>query len=295
MLGHGVVSPTVRIGVLSDVHLAGADAPPASWHHRLRLESSADLLDAALDHLAGAGVDAVLACGDLTQAGDAESTEAAVARLRACGAPVLVAVGNHDVIEADDRVASVVGRVVGGADARVRLVDGTGTPIAPGVRVAGTQVASDDKGWHARATEVAATDRWAGDLTVWATHYPTLTLRERLSGAGLGDAGDLDDDRGQRAALLSRTAPTLVVHGHQHTRAVTCSGTVAQWSQAAVVEPPHDVTVLTIERTSGGWRAEARATSLLGAGDPRPRNVLCPGAVRLTYTAGEWSQEDLAA
>src|SRR5437763_561283 len=91
----------VRIGVIADSHVSVDERrfEPVSWHNEFRLPDSLARFTAALAHPHVAGADVVTVLGDLVHWGDRASLRAVVDAAGACGRPVILLSGNHDVTE----------------------------------------------------------------------------------------------------------------------------------------------------------------------------------------------------
>lgn len=240
----------LRLGLVADTHVAPAGTPPAAWHGPLHLDRSLALLDAAVGRLVVQGIDALVHCGDLTHLADDDSLEAALLRLAATEVPTYLVAGNHD--SGPDRLAAAAAR----HGAALRTVGVAGVALADGVRLAGAHALPGEPPRTSAPPDVEA---WGEDLVVWCCHHPLLDLSDRLAAAGVRDAGTTTDRDQILRPLLRRPAPTLVLHGHLHVRALMLAGPVAQWSQPAVIEAPHEATVVEIADHRGGHAVHIRS------------------------------------
>src|SRR5262249_11667339 len=77
---------TLRLGVLSDLHLAPAETPPAQFNSTVQLGQSRGLLQTALAWLTPQ-VDAFILLGDLTQSATADDYRYLARRLNRTGVP----------------------------------------------------------------------------------------------------------------------------------------------------------------------------------------------------------------
>jgi predicted phosphodiesterase len=253
----------VRLGVVSDVHWCVGEPPDAAWHNPFDFAGLGARLERALALFAAAEVDAVVALGDLTHAGDEASMRAALERL----APRLAVAGNHDCLERDDQLARC-----GGSGAAIEVA---------GVRVAGVAIETDSRG---------DAFRWRRDggppvADVLASHYPVLSRVEPVAARGLAYSGDLVD----RAALAQHAGrdgrPVLVLCGHLHVRDSHAEGPVLQLAAGALVEPPFEVALVDVSRTPAGMVVSRRVHVLgpsAGGRDP----VLAPSEETWTYDGG---------
>jgi len=102
--------------------------------------------------------------------------------------------------------------------------------------------------------------------------WSALTTRH----AALAEGGDLarryrpsivpfaaarDDSEESLRALGELAGPVLIVNGHLHVHATIADGRILQLSVAALIEPPHDVTLLTLGFDDAGNPRVARQAS----------------------------------
>lgn len=267
----------VRLGLITDTHIAPAGTPPATWHGPLRLDRSHALLDAAVGRLVEQGVDALLHCGDLTHLADDDSLHTALRTLAAAGVPTYLVAGNHDT--GPDRLATAAER----HRSALHAVGPAGVVLADGTRLAGAHVLP---GHPLRTSAAPDVESWGEDLVVWCCHHPVLGLSDRLAAAGVRDAGTTTDRERIAGLLLQRPAPTLVLHGHLHVRALTLAGPVAQWSQPAVIEAPHAATVVEIAEDQASHAVHIRSTP---ADTPHQPHLLDGPEHHLLVAGGSWT------
>lgn len=228
----------VRFGVISDPHLAPVGTRPAAHHNPYALARAEELLQAAVAHCAAARVDAVFFLGDLSHRGDADSTARALEIVAGAGCPVWVVAGNHDLIGGVELLAALAGKSITVAPwATSRQAWGllTGVTILP--NPAGVGIWAE---FNEREGTVP------GGLALVLSHYPLVSLRERLLAAGLADAGDLVNVTDTTRALAYQRQPMLILHGHLHVRAAMTAGAVLQLGCAALIEPPHEVAIVEL-------------------------------------------------
>ncbi|MEZ4504414.1 MAG: hypothetical protein R2848_00840 [Thermomicrobiales bacterium] len=60
------LGPSIRFGILSDIHAAPVTAEPYVWQNTVDLPHAVELLDAGLSWLAGQAIDTLVLLGDLT-------------------------------------------------------------------------------------------------------------------------------------------------------------------------------------------------------------------------------------
>lgn len=270
----------MRLGLVSDLHLTLEPARRASWHNEYDFTGLPQRIDAARASFERAVVDAVIACGDLTHAGDEPSTRAVLERLSGgSGRPVLVVAGNHDMLERDDQLERC-------------LPDGGSCELlarrsleSDGVRVTGVPVERDRD---------AGTSRWTGgaepvsngSLAVVASHFPVISRARRFAEAGLRYPRGLAN-RGELSDRLSGTAPVVVLCGHLHGRESHPSGNVLQLCTGALVEAPYEAAIVDVTGSAGGVRVRRHAESL-GPPPAGPDPVLAPAEESWTFDGEGW-------
>lgn len=260
----------MRLGVVSDLHLTLDPGAEAAWHNPFDFAGLPARIDEALAAFAAAGVDAVVACGDVTHDGDEPAARAALARLSdRVDRPVLVVAGNHDCLERDDRLARC-----GAA-----MLDATGVEVS-GLRVAGVAVETGDE------DRMAWTGAAAAPPDVVVSHFPVLSRAERLAERGLAYAGDLTN-REELERQLTGSAPVLVLSGHIHAREAHARGNLLQLSAGALVEAPHEVAVVDVDAEDGAVRVRRRV-HVLGPPPPGPDPVFSPEHETWSFGDGGW-------
>jgi hypothetical protein len=273
-----------RLGLLSDVHLAGTNARPRRWHHAMPLGASHDLWAQALERLSALSVDAIIVAGDLSDQGDEDTLRRAVEALAATGLPCWLAPGNHDIADRSDALNGALEVV---SSDLVRQVSAGGAPCAPHLRIAGQAIETPDGGHHCLTADGADTSAWADDLVLWVSHHPVLPLGPVLREAGLQPAGDLADQHDVRQRLQDREEATLVICGHEHVRAWAAEGPLGQWSQRALIEPPHELGLLDISQADQDWYARFTAVAL--ALEPSgPLTALCEPTLAVRWSDDGW-------
>jgi hypothetical protein len=132
--------------------------------------------------------------------------------------------------------------------------------------------------------------RWVGEpetgTAVVVSHFPVLSREERLTSRGFKYAGDLAN----RAKLEKRVAgdgPVVVLSGHIHAREAHASGAVLQLSAGALIEAPHEIAIVDVERGSA-----RRRVSVLGQRVAPHDPVFAPADETWTFAAGEWQRSE---
>jgi Icc-related predicted phosphoesterase len=272
--------------VIAEIHHGEAPAEPVRWHNELALDRTAELLDQAVEVLEGEDLDAIVLLGDLSNLADDASLAHVAQTVAATGRPVYVVPGNHDIdghpkaVERFRRPLSLSGMVV--APAVVEPDTGIAVALVGLRRDAATNALSS--AGHPFVTNVMSTP-----LLV-LTHFPLLAMSERLANAGLRHAGDLADRDALCHAVSQFEGPVISVHGHLHVRASEVHGSMLHLSCAALVEPPHEVTLLTIETGVDGHRAVSRRARAVGTSGDMLLPVLSPASERWVWDRNTWVQ-----
>lgn len=235
-------SAQVRLGVISEVHIVPPGTPEGFWHNPFLFDQAEELFGRAVERCVDAEVDAIAILGDLTHYADPGSFAGVRRVLERIELPVYVLPGNHDLGESE--------RPLGAFQQALDLPHVT---IAPGtvaltpaidLSLVGLEPGGD-RGKYAGVRSRAVTGNEA-KLTVALTHFPAYAMRELLTGAGLKHAGDVVNREALLEAIGAVPGPVLIVNGHLHVHATMRDGRILQLSVAALIEPPHDVTVLTL-------------------------------------------------
>lgn len=248
---------SVRIGVLSDLHLAAPGTADGRWINRQPLGQSAALLDAALGRLARAGVDAVILLGDLAEHGSAHELGMLNTRLRTVTVSTWAVAGNHDLAELDDPLGHL----------DVQSPDVSGHCLGP-LWIASGALRRTGREDYVEALVPPAIGWPSSQPVVWLSHFPVLATEHILGGAGLPHAGDLTNRRQIAEALSGHDGPVIVLAGHLHVHLALSAGNVLQLDHPALVEWPHGLAVLDIADASAGlevrWRVEHLAPKSAG-------------------------------
>jgi Calcineurin-like phosphoesterase len=228
----------VKLGLITDLHVAPVPHAPARWHNDYDFDGVCRRVQAALSALAGEGVDAVAALGDLTNAGDDDSLDTVLGILSASGMRTLVVPGNHDCEVAADALSRAVGR----ADGAVQTLSPSPQQIA-GLPVAGVSLSRPPAG---RGFGAASLPELDGGATLVVSHFPVVSRRERVTEAGYKYAGDLVGLEDLTGHLVGERGPVIAVSGHLHVRDAVVCGRVLQIMVPAMIEPPYECAVLEV-------------------------------------------------
>jgi predicted phosphodiesterase len=270
----------MRFGIIADPHLAPPGTEPYQWHNTVELSRSSALLDAALAWLRGQRIDRLVLLGDLTEAADRESFTVVREWALDVGVPVLAVPGNCDV-DPIARSATAFEQIAGEgltvAPAVLPLADG------PAIELIGL---SGEIGSKQLAGVRAHSD--ARGARVILTHYPLLDLEPELAAVGFRHSGNLTNRADIEAVARAVDGPVVVVHGHLHVQQARVSGSLLHLSCAALIEPPHQVSVIEISETDGGLTVE-RATHSVRAYDAGRLPVFSPGHGRWVWNGASWA------
>lgn len=275
----------LRLAAIADPHLAPAGTPPAGWHNPYSLDSSRDLFRIALRRAVEHRADAVALLGDLSHLGDEDSTDDALRLAAEVDRPILVVGGNHDLNRGPDHLPSAVVRL---ALPMLSMVGWHGVKLGPSIEVVGVPLTMGQSVYGARPGDGLPLSWPDIGTTVVLSHYPIISLSDRLAGANLVDAGDLENVARLQAPLFAHPGPVIVLHGHLHTRATSAAGGLLQLSCAALVEPPFELAIIDLVREGGDLLVRRRSEAV------RPTSaaklpVLSPAEEAWRFSKGGWS------
>ena len=238
----------IRLGVVTEIHIVPPGTPPLAWHNPFRSDQAEELFRAAIDRCVEQQVDAIAILGDLTHYADPDSFAVVRRVLEAVDLPVYVLPGNHD-LDARERPLAAFHRALDLGQVTMAPINRALTP-AIDLMLIGLEPGDAEKRYAAiRSHAITGND---ATLTVVLTHFPPFAMQEMLAEAGLKHAGDLVNREALLEDLASIPGPVLIVNGHLHVQATITDGPRLQLAVAALTEPPHDVTILTIGFDEGG-------------------------------------------
>lgn len=269
----------MRFGIIADPHCAPPDAEPYVWHNTVDLPRSVELLDGALDWLRGQQIDTLVLLGDLTEAADPASFALVRDRAVALGVPVLAVPGNCDVDPANRSVTAF------------EQIAGSGLTIAPAL-VSSDRFTIELVGLQGEMGSKRLSGLWANtspsSAQIVLTHYPVLDFESELVQAGFKHSGNLTNRAEIEADLRASGAPAVVIHGHLHMHDARMSGSLLHLSCAALIEPPHHVSVIEVTAGEAGIAVERWAYSVQ-AFEVERLPVFAPDRQRWVWTDGSWS------
>jgi predicted phosphodiesterase len=275
----------IRFGILAEIHHAPTGTPRSSWHNELLLDRSDELLDLALTKIEKHDIDELVLLGDLTNDATTESFSAVHDKTMRPGVPVLAVPGNHDINE-PGALTPFVARLDSAPFASApRLLQ-----RQPGIATMLVAIDRDGSTNTLHSSGFPDVYRLSGQTLLVFSHYPLLPMESRLRDAGLKHAGDLSDRQQIGERLLNHDGPVVVVHGHLHVRAAIAEQNILHLSCAALVEPPHEVTVLELNlKASGRQYVDRTAIDVLESEAVR-MPVLVPRSEHWVYDGQAWTR-----
>ncbi|MDY7103498.1 MAG: metallophosphoesterase [Actinomycetota bacterium] len=286
--------------MIADPHVALGRREEIVWHHRLHLDDAHARLAAALAHPLVAGSDVVAVLGDLSHFGDAASVAHVVDAVAAAGGPTVLLAGNHDVFEAEVRLATLVSAAgapaiwnpIAGGDAD-RHLSSLFTGAGLGARA--WEVVGRAPGGRPFAAACADLVTVDDGPVVTFTHFPVLDIGERCDRHGLRYAGSLETLADHQPPPAAR--PEVVLAGHLHLRSHDIRGHLLQLCFASLVEAPFEIGCVVVDHdvASGSVAVEVVCDTVGGpvVDDPplleadRVRFVWEPGRDSWLRPAGE--------
>jgi predicted phosphodiesterase len=274
----------LRLGVLTDLHWSTAPAMRGAWHNEWDFAGLQDRVRRAIAWFEREQVDLLALSGDLANRGDPGSMRAALQEIRSLSPLRAVAVsGNHDVACGADLLRTELHRL---ADPQLTPADRRGE-LRGGLRLAGVHLSPGTGLLRSRLRDQPAVDAWNGETVVLISHLPLLSRASAFAARGMPYPGDLIDRETAVAPLLARGGATVVLAGHIHARDVHRSGPVLQLTQAALVEPPFDASIVDVRLDRDAITVTRRT---LRTGDQRawPEPTLVGPTGGWAYWRGRW-------
>lgn len=255
-----MVQAEIRLGVISEIHIVPPGTPEGVWHNPFLFEQAEELFGRAVERCVQAEVDAIAILGDLTHFADAGSFAGVRRVLATVDLPVFVLPGNHDL----DSSAQPLAAFCQALDLPNVTLPPATLALNPAIALSLTSLAPGPAGTGYSAVPSHTSALSDPALSVVLTHFPAFPMSDLLAGADLKHAGDLTNRAALLDAIATRPGPVLIVNGHLHVHATIAAGRLLQLSVAALIEPPHDVTILTIGVDDAGdpW-VRRQATGLV--------------------------------
>lgn len=286
-----MTSEQIRLGIVTEIHIVPPGTPEGFWHNPFLFDQAEQLFALAVRRCQEMEVDAIAILGDLTHFADDASFAGVRRVLETTALPVYVLPGNHDLdksarpLAAFQQAMDLPNVTIAPANrALTPEIDLQLTALEPGV---------EGKGYAAVRCETATGND--PKLMVVLTHFPAFAMKETLADVDLKHAGDLTNRVALLEAIEATDGPVLIVNGHLHVHATIAEGRILQLSAAALIEPPHDVTLLTIGINDAGqpW-VTRQATGLVETRDVN-LPVLSDREERWQIEGGAWRQRAVSS
>ena len=274
----------MRLGILTDIHLAPPGNPADAWHNPHQFDTARQRLVDSIAWLERQGIDRLAVLGDLTHHGDDESLREALALIATATVPVWILHGNHDLGHGPSTLADAL---TGSGFAHIEVIGNDPVPFGDPWQVIGVGLVQGT-GWNIEATPEPDPTAWSDTPTVVLSHFPLISLRDACTAAGLKYAGDLLNSSSILDRLAAHTAPVLVVNGHLHVRHVATRGAILQAACGAQVESLFEATLVDLKDWPNGivrWTATAIQPPWEG-----PNPALSRDAESWRWTGTAWHQ-----
>jgi len=249
----------LRIGVIADPHIDLTPPRAISFHNQYCLEESAELFRRAIERLRNDKVDIIAVLGDVTDRGDRPAFEAAIEMVQDVDRPIYLLPGNHDVGDGGSLMREIVAAV---SQPWVEQGPFQAQRMSGGLTLAAMDLEASPNPWIGQSRNGLPGPCDGDDLLLMLTHYPLCSTQEFLMEAGFRHPGDLADFEVCERAADNWQIPSLILSGHLHFRGEWARGKRLQMNFAALIEPPHDVSVVVIERTAKGIAVERQSVSV---------------------------------
>lgn len=249
----------LRIGVIADPHIDLAPPRTVRFHNEYSLEESSELFRGAIERLVNDKVDLIAVLGDVTDRGDEQAFREAIDACRDVELPVYLLPGNHDVGDGGGLMRQIIGA------ASLPLIDQgpfQSQKLAGGLTLAAMDLEASTDIWIGQSRNGLPVPHHGDDLFLMFAHYPLCPTREFITAAGFRHPGDLADFTYCVREADGWEVPSIVLSGHLHFRGEWTNGSRLQLNFAALIEPPHDVSVVTVARTDEGITVARESTSI---------------------------------
>jgi predicted phosphodiesterase len=238
----------------------------------------------ALQRLPPTRLDALCLLGDLTQLGDVASFRAVFDVARTLGLPIRFVLGNHDVAGDIGECRPAAAESI----SSIERADERGESVTASLRLAGLNIQRTGGTGSFRFASVPDVSAWGDSSVITLAHFPVLSRRRAFEQACRKYAGDVVNADQTEATLLSRSAPTVVLHGHLHMRDAVPRGRVLQLGFGALAEVGHEFATLTLTTEPNARRLRVDVeTHLLDASQGSPG--LTPLRTTWQFSHGRWA------
>lgn len=285
------LEPALKLGLMSDLHLAARQSTDGYFHNPQLLRSSRGLFETGLTSLRGEA-DALLILGDLSDRARLLDYRYMFRTLADHGAPTFLVHGNHDLPvnlnhERDSALTHAASRQA--TPTLTRLL-GTATRVGPfALEAYPLTKVSEGYSLELPSEEIES----PRDLRILASHFPLISAVETCASLNWPYPGDLVNRQDALESLYEREGPVIVVSGHLHLRGHQISRNVLQLHMAALIEPPHDTDLLTVTAREGGnievWRRSNPLMTIDEASSP----LLDPTQTCFRWDGRRWTRANL--
>lgn len=279
-----MANAAIRLGVITEVHIVPPGTPEGFWHNPFLFDQAEALFGQAVRRCEELGVDAIAILGDLTHFADPGSFAGVRRVLETTDLPVYVLPGNHDLDKSDHPLAAF--QTALDLPNVIYAPQSLGLTPEIDLSLVGLEPGGGDRGYAAVRSRAATGND--PKLNLILTHFPAYAMQPMLADAGLKHAGDLTNRESFQQALAGIPGPVLIVNGHLHVHATVLDGRILQLSVAALIEPPHDVTLLEIGIAEAGNPWVSRQASALFEVPGVTLPVLSERSERWCIVDGAW-------
>lgn len=261
----------VRLGIISDPHIALPETIPTDYSPIFLYEVSIPAFEAAVAHLLDLGIDALLIPGDLTRDGEVLNHRWLSTYLQTLPVPCYVIPGNHDVplpLGDNNRIGwadfpqwyAHAGYGKGAkhyyqtllAD-NLQLIALNSNQFSP----TGQQVGAVDQGQLAWLAALLA-EPFAG-LRLVMIHHNVLEHWPQQSQSPMGQRYLLEN-RAELLNLLRSAGVALVLTGHLHVQDIAYEQGLFDLTTGSLVSYPHPYRRLILqEHPQGGWQVDVES------------------------------------
>jgi hypothetical protein len=232
----------IRLGVVTEIHIVPPGTPEGFWHNPFLFDQAEELFGRAVERCLEAEVDAIAILGDLTHFADPGSFAGVRRVLEPVELPVYVLPGNHDL----DASVQPMAAFQQALDLPHVTIAPQTVALTPEIDLSLIGLEPGGGDWKYAGVRSRAVTGNDAKLQLVLTHFPAYAMAPMLADAGLKHAGDLVNRPAVQDAIAALPGPVLIVNGHLHVHATIADGRMLQLSVAALIEPPHDVSIVTV-------------------------------------------------